>query len=120
MSKERELLKRCADQLNSTLNGTTSMRLAEEIKELLAQPEQEPVAIDENTSDGYHTFKELYEFRKAYNVALFKMYQKQKKNMRKDQMMNNGGKGSKRRPTDEQKYQDNWDQIFGKKKKEEK
>ncbi len=35
------------------------------------QPEQEPVAIDENTSDGYHTFKELYEFRKAYNVALF-------------------------------------------------
>ena len=35
------------------------------------QPEQEPVAIDENTSDGYHTFKELYEFRKSYNVALF-------------------------------------------------
>lgn len=27
--------------------------------------------ITENTSDGYHTFKELYEFRKAYNVALF-------------------------------------------------
>lgn len=27
--------------------------------------------IDENTSDGYHTFKELYQFRKAYNVALF-------------------------------------------------
>lgn len=25
----------------------------------------------ENSSDGYHTFKELYEFRKAYNVALF-------------------------------------------------
>ncbi len=32
---------------------------------------QEPVAIDGNTSDGYHTFNELYEFRKAYNVALF-------------------------------------------------
>lgn len=27
--------------------------------------------IDENTSDGYHTFKELYEFRKVYNIALF-------------------------------------------------
>lgn len=27
--------------------------------------------IDENTSDGYHTFKELYEFRKMYNAALF-------------------------------------------------
>ena len=35
------------------------------------QTEQEPWAINENTSDGYHTFKELYEFRKAYNVALF-------------------------------------------------
>ena len=41
MSKERELLKKCVAQLNSTLNGTTSMRLAEEIEELLAQPEQE-------------------------------------------------------------------------------
>ena len=30
-----------------------------------------PVAVDGNTSDGYHTFNELYEFRKAYNVALF-------------------------------------------------
>ena len=33
--------------------------------------EQKPEVIDENTSDGYHTFKELYEFRKACNVALF-------------------------------------------------
>jgi len=32
---------------------------------------QEPIKIDGNTSDGYHTFNELYEFRKAYNVALF-------------------------------------------------
>ena len=36
-----------------------------------AYAEQEPVAIDGNTSDGYHTFNELYEFRKAYNAALF-------------------------------------------------
>jgi len=27
------------------------------------------------------------------------------------------GKGSKRRPTDEKKYKDSWDKIFGKKKK---
>lgn len=27
--------------------------------------------IDENTSDGYHTFKELYDFRMLYNAALF-------------------------------------------------
>ena len=25
----------------------------------------------ENISDGYHTFKELYEFRKLYNAAFF-------------------------------------------------
>lgn len=25
----------------------------------------------ENISDGYHSFKELYEFRKVYNAALF-------------------------------------------------
>lgn len=36
----------------------------------LDKTEQEPV-IDGNTSDGYHTFNELYEFRKAYNIALF-------------------------------------------------
>jgi hypothetical protein len=29
------------------------------------------VKVDENTSDGYHTFKELYEFRLLYNAALF-------------------------------------------------
>lgn len=39
------------------------------IEQLLNNPEQEPLAINENTSD---TFKELYEFRKAYNVALVK------------------------------------------------
>jgi hypothetical protein len=27
------------------------------------------------------------------------------------------GKGSKRRPGDEKKFRENWDQIFGKKKK---
>lgn len=29
-----------------------------------------------------------------------------------------GGKGSKPRPTDLQKYADNWEKIFGKKKEE--
>ncbi len=43
----------------------------EAIQQALAAPVQEPVAIDGNTSDGYHTFNELYEFRKAYNAALF-------------------------------------------------
>jgi hypothetical protein len=47
--------------------------LSKELAALKAQtePVHEPVAIDGNTSDGYHTFNELYEFRKAYNAALF-------------------------------------------------
>jgi hypothetical protein len=50
---------------------TVCLQLEAIAREALAQPEQEPVAIDGNTSDGYHTFNELYEFRKAYNAALF-------------------------------------------------
>ncbi len=34
--------------------------------------------------------------------------------------MGDGGKGSKQRPTDEQRYHDGWDRIFGKKKEKEK
>lgn len=30
----------------------------------------------ENFSDGYHTFNELYEFRKLYNALLFKEWEK--------------------------------------------
>ena len=30
-----------------------------------------PSEVKELISDGYHTFKELYEFRKIYNAALF-------------------------------------------------
>lgn len=35
------------------------------------------LTVDENTSDGYHTFKELYEFRKVYNAALFNEWVRQ-------------------------------------------
>jgi hypothetical protein len=35
------------------------------------EKEREQSLITEDTSDGYHTFKTLYEIRKAYNVALF-------------------------------------------------
>ena len=45
MNNERELLKKCAVQLNSTLNGTKSMRLAEEIEEILAKPETEQYPV---------------------------------------------------------------------------
>lgn len=35
--------------------------------------------ITGETSDGYHTFNELYEFRKLYNAALFNEWANQKK-----------------------------------------
>ena len=67
-----------APDLQAELDATNrqveilSDALAESRREVAAlKAVQEPVAIDGNTSDGYHTFNELYEFRKAYNAALF-------------------------------------------------
>lgn len=36
-----------------------------------------PADVRGNYSDGYHTFNELYEFRKVYNAALFNEWAKQ-------------------------------------------
>ncbi len=44
---------------------------AENINSLI-KDNQETLEV-ENISDGYHTFKELYEFRKIYNATLFNM-----------------------------------------------
>jgi hypothetical protein len=44
MSAERELLKECGLMLDNPFNGTTGINLRDRISELLAQPEQEPVA----------------------------------------------------------------------------
>ena len=49
----------------------------------LIELEKTSSKVDENTSDGYHTFKELYDFRKAYNVALFNEWGKQLTSSRK-------------------------------------
>ena len=35
--------------------------------------------VDGNTSDGYHTFNELYEFRKLYNALFFNELSAQRK-----------------------------------------
>jgi len=56
----------CSADTDISNEAITSLRQA--IAELESQ---EPVTIDGNTSDGYHTFNELYEFRRAYNIALF-------------------------------------------------
>jgi hypothetical protein len=49
----------------------SSSRAAYEKLQQAKQMEDEQQKITEDTSDGYHTFKILYEIRKAYNVALF-------------------------------------------------
>lgn len=41
--------------------------------------EREKVRVTEDTSDGYHTFKELYNFRKLYNACLFNEWASQNK-----------------------------------------
>lgn len=38
-----------------------------------------PSEVKEKLSDGYHTFEELYEFRKIYNAALFNEWAKNKR-----------------------------------------
>jgi len=52
-AEEKEILE-VTDWLRTTLTSLT-----------------EAHKVTENTSDGYHTFKELYEFRLLYNAALF-------------------------------------------------
>lgn len=44
---------------------------------LIADEVLKVVEVTENTSDGYHTFKELYEYRKLYNAGLFNEWSKQ-------------------------------------------
>jgi hypothetical protein len=42
-------------------------------RERLRAAAEAAVQVDGNTSDGYHTFNELYEFRKLYNAAFFNL-----------------------------------------------
>lgn len=51
--------------------------LAKDLTTLIEKKVKEVAEITENTSDGYHTFKELYEFRKLYNAGLFNEWSKQ-------------------------------------------
>lgn len=67
---ERELI---VDYWRKALTTYGNARYEEGVK-----AERERI-VDENTSDGYHTFKELYEFRKLYNAALFNEWARQQK-----------------------------------------
>lgn len=62
------------EQVNADCTNSTYIRWSL-VKQAKAM-ENEQRKITENTSDGYHTFKELYEFRKVYNAALFNEWAK--------------------------------------------
>lgn len=47
-----------------------------EINEIIKNQKDIPGFNDENISDGWHTFKELYYFRKIYNACLFNEWAK--------------------------------------------
>lgn len=67
-----EAMKQALEALDDRLSLMKWQAAREALRQAIEQAEkQEPIKIDGNTSDGYHTFNELYEFRKAYNVALF-------------------------------------------------
>jgi hypothetical protein len=51
------------------------MEIIDKINSLIQSLKQEGKDISQ-TSDGYHTFAELYEFRKVYNATLFNEWAK--------------------------------------------
>lgn len=59
---------------------TTRKSYIEIINDLIAWGKKNDPEFKENDlSDGYHTFNELYEFRKQYNAALFNEWAKSNK-----------------------------------------
>lgn len=68
VQKSGGYVQKLTDALNDN-SDPVSVEAAEFLK-TLTTPAAATV-IDGNTSDGHHTFNELYEFRKAYNAALF-------------------------------------------------
>lgn len=66
-----------ADEYLSDGLRTLESDLTKCVQSLLDKQREE--LITGETSDGYHTFNELYEFRKLYNAALFNEWAKQGK-----------------------------------------
>ena len=65
----RELYRRCDVSNNGTENPIGEDDFVNQIISLIEEEK-----IDENTSDGYHTFKELYDHRIALFIALMKSH----------------------------------------------
>lgn len=69
-----EICSRCADndiQCDSTSCDFEKLKNYIRQIEAAAEKRGREEAVTGETSDGYHTFNELYEFRKVYNAALF-------------------------------------------------
>lgn len=57
----------------------------ETVNDIIFWGKKNVVDFEENEiSDGYHTFNELYEFRKMYNAALFNEWALSKNNLQHD------------------------------------
>mgnify|MGYP007071569776 CR=1 FL=1 len=62
---------------NAFLLNSDNRKALSAIEALLSQhSKKRELEVDENTSDGYHTFKELYEYRMLYNALLFNEWAK--------------------------------------------
>lgn len=67
------------DYINSQYGSRiTNYTIPNEVFESIKKLEEDYHRVTEDTSDGYHTFKELYDFRATYNALLFNEWATQK------------------------------------------
>lgn len=59
------------EELKRKIDDYFDSRTPEEISDILVKYGMETIDDMGEVSDGYHTFNELYEFRKVYNAAFF-------------------------------------------------
>lgn len=79
---EQEFIKRQLSRLiieNQSEDGSIDISDQRSLLDDLMALFTEHSKVDENTSDGYHTFKELYDYRRVYNATLFNEWASQKK-----------------------------------------
>ena len=102
MTREEEIKHASKDYVNYLLDKQeyhnekyTEYDIKQAFKKGAEWADENPV-ITEGTSDGYHTFKELYEYRKLYNAAFFNELAKKKVdnpyNVHKSKRHNDGEK----------------------------
>lgn len=64
------------EEISNILDGLHKDEKAEIINEVIKIHKGRKNITENNISDGYHTFNELYEFRKMYNAVLFNEWAK--------------------------------------------